>query len=395
MEQASKRSPLRMLAAAAMLAFGVLILSFSMTESNALNRDYTEYWAVGHQLVHHRNPYDSADILNLLHASGSNAATHMILRNPPTALFMTLPLGFVGVKAGAVLWTLILVGSLIASIRMIWIIQGCPSDDLKLIGYAFPPALACLLAGQLGAILLLGITSFLYFERSRPFLAGAALLLCSLKPHLFLPFWIGLALWIIVSKAYRVLIGALTAMIASFAIILLLDPAIWSQYAHGERGENIQSLFIPCVSVVFRLLVYRSAFWLQFVPAVVGCVWAGRYFWNRRNVWSWTKDLPLLLLVSVLVAPYAWFTDETVLLPAILAALYQARKAGRSLLPFASLAGVALLEVVAHVPLASGLYLWTAPAWLAWYLIATRGTTRTAGTGADHNRPMTYQASSP
>jgi hypothetical protein len=29
---------------------------------------------------------------------------------------------------------------------------------------------------------------------------------------------------------------------------------------------------------------------------------------------------------------------------------------------------VALIEVVAGVPLTSGFYLWTAPAWLLWYL---------------------------
>jgi hypothetical protein len=374
MERIPKRSPLRLLAVAVMAAAGIFILSFALTDNNALNRDYTEYWAVGHQLIHHRNPYDSADILKLLHASGSDATSHMILRNPPTALFMTLPLGFVGVKAGAVLWTLMLVASLVASIRMIWIMQDCPTDGLKLIGYIFPPSLACLLAGQLGAILLLGITSFLYFQSSRPFLAGVALLLCSLKPHLFLPFGLALLIWIVIRKAYHVIFGALTAMTASFAVMLLLDPAIWSQYAHGERGENIQNLFIPCLSVVFRVLIYRNAFWLQFLPAFAGCIWAAWYFWKRRDDWSWTDDAPVLLLVSVLVAPYAWFTDETILVPAILAGLYRARKADRSLLPFGCLAAVALLEVLFNVPLTSGLYLWTAPAWLAWYLFAVRGT---------------------
>jgi len=374
MEYAPKRSPLRMLAAAAMVAVGIFILSFAMTENNALDRDYTEYWAVGHQLIHHRNPYDSAEILKLLHDSGSTASTHMILRNPPTALFMTLPLGFVGVKAGAVLWSLALVVSLMASIRMIWIMQGRPPDRLNLIGYIFPPALACLLAGQLGAILLLGITSFLYFHRSSPFLAGVALLLCSLKPHLFLPFGVVLLVWIVLRRSCLVLAGALVALTASFVISLLLDPPIWSQYAHGERGENIQNLFIPCVSLVLRVLINRNAFWLQFVPAFAACVWAIWYFWKRRDRWSWADDVPLLLLVSVLVAPYAWFTDETILVPAILAGLYRASNAGRSLIPFGCVAGLALLEVFLNVPLPSGLYLWTAPAWLAWYLYAVRGT---------------------
>jgi hypothetical protein len=33
--------------------------------------------------------------------------------------------------------------------------------------------------------------------------------------------------------------------------------------------------------------------------------------------------------------------------------------------------GVALIEVIAVVPLTSQYFLWTTPAWLAWYLYAT------------------------
>jgi hypothetical protein len=79
----------------------------------------------------------------------------------------------------------------------------------------------------------------------------------------------------------------------------------------------------------------------------------------------------LLLLVSVLCAPYAWFSDEAVLLPAVLAGIYRADDSGRSLLPFGFIAGVALIEVFAEIPMTSLFYLWTVPAWLAWYLYAT------------------------
>jgi hypothetical protein len=39
--------------------------------------------------------------------------------------------------------------------------------------------------------------------------------------------------------------------------------------------------------------------------------------------------------------------------------------------PFGFIAGVALIEVIAGVALTSGFYIWTAPAWFAWYLLAT------------------------
>jgi hypothetical protein len=132
---------------------------------------------------------------------------------------------------------------------------------------------------------------------------------------------------------------------------------------------NLQDEFIPTLSLMFRLLIHRSAVWLQFVPALISCTWALWYFWTRER-WNWIEQGLLLLIVSVIVAPYAWFTDEAILLPVILAGLYKA--SNRLLLAFASFAAVALLEVLTGVNINSGFYLWTAPAWLAWYHCATK-----------------------
>ena len=81
----------------------------------------------------------------------------------------------------------------------------------------------------------------------------------------------------------------------------------------------------------------------------------------------------MLLIVSVACAPYAWFTDEAVLLPAVLVAVYRADALDRSLLPFGLATGAALIELLAGVQLTTPFYLWTVPAWLAWYLYASRG----------------------
>jgi len=79
----------------------------------------------------------------------------------------------------------------------------------------------------------------------------------------------------------------------------------------------------------------------------------------------------LLLLVSAMCTPYGWFFDETMLLPAVLAGLYRAVDGRRSVWPLALFAGVSLVEILASVQITSPYYLWTTPAWLAWYLYAT------------------------
>lgn len=364
-----KKSPLRMAIAAGMLGVGICILAFAMSGSNAANRDFICYWAAGHQLAHYGNPYDGEAIQRLERTAGFTDSRPFFMRNPPTAFFLALPLGFVGVRIGAVLWSLALVASLVFSIRTLWILNGRPADRVHLVGYCFAPVLACLLAGQIGIFLLLGVVLFLRFHHTQPVLAGASLLLCALKPHLFLPFGIALCAWAVYRRAYPLLLGAAAAMAGAACLGFALDPHGWQHYAAMAAHAKLQNEFIPTLSLIFRLLIYRSWIWLQFVPAAVACAWAVLRFIEHRERWNWLEQGSLLLLVSVMVAPYAWFSDEAVLLPAILFALYSRIRSGRSMLLFSIPMGLALIEVLAGVNINSGFYIWTAPAWFALWLV--------------------------
>lgn len=340
--------------------------------NNAGKRDFICYWAAGHALIHGANPYSFEDIQALERTAGYNLSYHLIMRNPPVALFLALPLGYLGPNAGLVVWLAALLASLVASIRMLWKMQGSPPNRLHLLGYCFAPVMECLMAGQFGIFLLFGIVLFLYFHKSRPFLAGAALLLCATKPHLFILFGIVLLLWIFHQKAYRILAGSCVALLASCLLAFSFDPHVWSQYLRMMSASGIMNEIVPSLSEFFRLIVDRNAPWVQFLPQAAGCCWAVWYFWARRGCWNWMDQGLLVLLVSVLCAPYALLTDEAVVLPAVLAGVYRADDSGRSLLPFGLLAGVAIMEVLIRIPITSAYYLWTPLAWLGWYLYATK-----------------------
>jgi hypothetical protein len=359
-----------------LLILGVSAIAFVASASGrdvAGNRDFIAYWAAGQQLVHGANPYSRTAVLRLEHAQALEGARPLMMRNPPLAFFLAWPLGFVSEQLGMILWLLMLVAALMASVRMLWVLNGRPSDRLHLLGYLFAPALACLMAGQSGIVLLLGITLFLSFHRTRPFLAGSALLLCSIKPHLFVAFGVVLLVWALRRRTYALLAGAATAIAASCALSFGLDFHAWPQYARMMLSAGIQREFVPSLSELFRLAIDRGAVWLQFVAAAAACGWAIWYFWSRHDRWNWMEHGLLLLLVSVATAPYAWFTDEVVVLPAMLAALYRASGSGRPVWPFGFFSGIALVEVMERVPLTSAFYLWTMPAWIVWYLYATHG----------------------
>ena len=366
-----KTSPLRVFAAACLVAVGIGILVIIASNNNAGQRDFICYWAAGQQLIHGADPYDRDAVQNLERSAGYKLGYRLIMRNPPVALFLALPLGLVSANAGIVFWLLALLASLVLSIRMLWSLHGRPNDRLHLLGYCFAPVMECLMAGQLGIFMLLGVVLFLSFHRSRPFLAGSALLLCAIKPHLFLPFGIVLLLWILRNKAYRLLAGFSVAVFASCALTFRFDPHAWSHYSQMIGTSRIMDEVVPTLSEFLRLYVRPDAVWLQFLPEAIGCAWAVWYFWTRRDRWSWMDQGLLLLLVSVLCSPYALFTDEAMLIPAVLAGVYQAVATGRSLLPFGLFAGAAMMEVFAETSIASPYYVWTVPAWIVWYLYAT------------------------
>jgi hypothetical protein len=129
-----------------------------------------EYWAAGQLLTHGADPYEAAATLRLERSAGWNTEQPEITLSPQVIFFLVAPLGLVGSKTGAVLWMILLVACLAISIRLLWILNGRRSGQLHLLCFCFAPVLTCLMAGQIGIFLMLGIVLFLYLHKPWPFL---------------------------------------------------------------------------------------------------------------------------------------------------------------------------------------------------------------------------------
>jgi hypothetical protein len=135
------------------------------------------------------------------------------------------------------------------------------------------------------------------------------------------------------------------------------------------RTTGFVTEHVPCLSVALRLWLSPRTVAIAYLPAALGCAWALGYFWTRRQAWDWMKDGSLLMLVSLLTAPYSWVYDDCLAIPALLQGAYLTRS--RILLGVLALASIGIVsELVCGVKISSAFYLWTAPAWLAWYLLA-------------------------
>lgn len=355
--------------------FGFICTTLSLAtvmlgKQNPANRDYIEYWASGQQLVHHQNPYDPASLLKLERSVGFSAAFGpMVMGNAPPALLLTYPLGFASVSAGQYVWISLLLGCFLLSVRLVCDTLGTTATYVQILGYSFAPGLVCIAAGQMAIFVLLGLALFLRFHQSQPFLAGAALWFCLLKPQLFLPFSIVMCLWMWQTKQYRIIGGVVTAVVLTAAVVFALDSNCWTEYGQMMKVLRYDKVNIPCISIVLRDSLPGGPF-IQYAPAAIGSFWAIRYFWRHRSEWQWIEHGSMVLLVSLLVAPYTWFLDQCVAVPALLRGLNVTRS--RAMVFLLALAGgvIEIAPLTGRELLHSKFYLWTAPFWLVWYAIA-------------------------
>jgi hypothetical protein len=347
------------------------LFAIPLANNMSITRDFIEYWASGQQLVHHASPYDFDAIAAWEQSAGCPKGPALPMLSPPWILPLLYPLGFLGARIAAVLWNLFLFGCLLLSVHLIRQMHGSPPNRLHWLSIAFTPVILVLAMGQISILALLGVTLFLRYHEQRPILSGAALWLCVLKPHLLLIFLVVLALWILTTRRYQIAIGAVAAMALSTATALLIEPHAWSEYLHVAQFSQAVMQFAPCFAGVIRHWIAPQARWLQYLPAAVSSVWAIIYYWRHRASWSWLRHGNLLILVSLLVAPYGFVYDQCCALPAILHGVYvtRSRKALAALALLILLADIQLFGVSSYSPLSSPHWIWTGLAWIVWYSI--------------------------
>jgi hypothetical protein len=352
----------RLAAFAALSAAGLGVLWLVGVE-DAGNRDVVDYWSAARQLMGNHSPYDRAAIFALEQSVGLTTAEAIMVRNPPLFLPIILVLGWMPFQAAAFLWLAFLVACAVFSIHILRQVN----DRTHLFGYLFVPVLGGLMSGQTGLLLLAGIALFFRFYRDqRPAMqiwAGAGLAAMLLKPHLFIAFGVAVCVWMVIERRYQMMAGLAGVTSVLTLLSIAIRPTIWGEYFQMIRESGLETYFIPTVSGTLRVLTGVPL--MQAAPLAVACCWLVWYGWAHFAGWSWEREGYLVLTVSVLVAPYAWMTDEAVLLPVVFAAIY---RSDRALKAFVIVNGIALAELLFKVGMPSGWYCWTPAAWLALYL---------------------------
>jgi hypothetical protein len=341
--------------------------------------DFVEYWAAAKLLLSGGNPYSPAELLKNQQEIGWSQPIPLIMWNPPWTLSFTFPFGLVDYDTAQFVWFLF--HTLIVFIGSHWLWQVYGGDPRKpryasLSILTFAPTYFVLLLGQIGPLILLGLLGFLIFVRKRLWLlAGASVTLVSIKPHLLYLLWLALFVWIVNERQWRLLAGLIVAGAIVVSIPLVFNSAIYSQYIQLiGAGTVLRPLdwATPSLGTALGELLAIPGMWIRWLPTSFGAIWF-LWYWSRRvTTWNWIFEIPLILLISVATASFAWTFDHIVLLPAVIqCAVWTARserKQHQRLVIGIHVVFGAIL-IVAKVFVRNDFwYFWVAPAFLLFYL---------------------------
>jgi len=350
--------------------------------------DFVEYWAAARLALDGDNPYDPAELLPLQRAAGRDTDEAVMMWNPPWALAVVLPLGLLGAREAQLLWLVVNLAAAGFCGDRLWLRFG-GGGERRWIGWAvalgFLPTLFALQSGQIGPLLLLGAVLFLECERRGwPALAGAATVLLAVKPHLAYLVWTAILCDAVARRRVAMLVGGAAAGVVATLVPLAFDPQLLHQYADAMANRPPAQWVSPTLGTVLRMAFGKERFGLQFVPVAAGLAWFAWHWRRAGRTWDWADQLPLLLLVSFVTAPYgAWPFDMVLLLPAVVRVVVgnlasaswcsEGKPTDRNPWVLVSLAAVNLACLLMNLSQSGSFaFLWVSPAVLALYVLGTR-----------------------
>lgn len=363
--------------------------------------DFCEYWAAGKLNLEGGDPYSGRQLLPLQQAVGWKEDYPVYMYNPPWTLTFVMPFALLPFRESQLLWLLMHLAIVVACADCVWHLYGGATSQRWVawaVALLFVPSMICLKMGQIPPLVLLGLTGFLYFQRARrDTLAGAFLMLTAIKPQLVYLVGVAVVLWVLQTGRWRVLLGGVAALLVTTVIPWAINPEVIHQYRQGLSDSPPTAWITTTFGALLRASFHGRHSWLQFVPPALGLAWLGWYWLRRRTEWDWMRELPLLMVVSIVTTFFAWLGDQVVLVPVVVCcAVWIAQRGDRrgmlaAVLLFLVVNGLLLL--IGHLTQNQLVYLWVAPLLLICFVLLRRSAQSLRGERDNFSPTMTTERS--
>ncbi len=369
------------------LAVGGLLIAFVVTRTQGLqwwlSRDFLEYWAAGRLNARGDNPYDPAQLLAEQRAANPGRHEAVMMWNPPPALAVYMPLAALPAGPAVLLWVGLQLYAALYAARLLWIAYApdCPRWPPAVVAVSCAGTWWVVAYGQNAGLLLFGLAGFLHYTRAnRPLAAGACAALTALKPHLLAVFGVLLVADALTRRGGKTLAAGVAAVALALGVAVAANPHVVAQFVEAARhpaegAVPLSSWWLPVPAFWLREWLAPDHFWVQFVPCAVACVAYLVYRVRKGRAWDWSRELPLVVAVSVLTTPYGgWLFDLPVLLVPMVWAAARLVRAEQWALAFAFALGQATITAITFArPAGLHDYWWVAPSMLALCLLAFAG----------------------
>jgi Glycosyltransferase family 87 len=375
------------------MSLGVCLIAIFRLSPRLMNEmatfdDFVQYWVVGRLNINGANPYNPARLIPLQlqfareHRVPMPEHTAAVMTwSPPWTLALVMPFGAIDYPFSRLLWLISQTALVLFCASYTWQFYRGPTNLLWvawLIAITFLPTLLLFKTGQISEVILLGAVLFLMFTQHRVWwLASLAVLFISIKPNTLYLVLLAFIFWAISERRWSLLPGSALGICLATGIALLFNPAVLKQYFYALSHHPPSQWATPTIGSLLRFFLGKDKVWLQFVPTALGMVWFCYYWLKKRHTWNWPKQLPLLMLVSLLTASYDWPFDYVLLIPVILlvaTGLFQ-----QHITKLQRFLAIGLYLSIEAGALATNLYsqnyfyfIWFVPALAGWYFLMVR-----------------------
>ena len=303
-----------------LLLGGALILLPVSLPPGAGDGDFQAYWSSTYLLAHGRD-YSDSDAIGDIERSFTNwdepetlYAWFSPIGNAVLLPFITLPFSIANYY-----WLVLNIIILFICSLLLWDRSDSRLWIPLITIFGFSMTVVSLVFGQINFMEVLGLALFLSFQKNnRQYLAGASLVLTTIKPHLVIFTLPILFLDLLRKKEWKILAGFSAALAFCFAVLFAFYPpwiqsfltVITSGMSTFRETPNINGLLV-------FLGIYKIGKWIWLVALAAGIVW----WWKHGHDWNRRTFIDISVTLGLIVSPIGWSYDQIMLLFPLLSTL--------------------------------------------------------------------------
>lgn len=302
------------------LILGAVILLFPASlPPGAGDWDLQAYWSSAYLLAHGQD-YSDPEALGEVERTLTTRTDAETLYSwfSPIGNLVLLPFTLIPFTSAVFYWLVLNILILFYSTILIWDNSDTRVWIPLLAVFSFSMTVVSLVFGQINFMEVLGLALFLSLNRTKPYLAGAGLVLTTIKPHLVILTLPILLLDLLRKREWKTLTGSLAAL--GFCIIVLSAfyppwmQSFWTVVTSGMSTVR-ETPTINGLLVLLGENTLGKTLWLVVLLS-------GIYWWLKCGQdWDRRTFIDLSVTIGLIVSPIGWSYDQIMLIFPILSLL--------------------------------------------------------------------------